>query len=120
MEEYKLMITGGKDFMDYLLLRRVADDLIAQKEEGHGIIIVSGADEGAAMLGERYAAEKGYEVAEFLATPAESDYQHYLREERMAKFADGCLLFWDNKCPRILEVINCLTIIGIHLVVIGY
>lgn len=65
---YYVVVFGGRDFKDYELLRSSMDSLLVNKKEEYTIIIVSGRANGADKLGERYAKERGYEVAEFPVT----------------------------------------------------
>ena len=98
MNEFKVIIAGGRDFNDYALLKTKADELLSFKCRTHKIVIVSGKARGADSLGERYAAEKGYEVS---AHPADWDTYGkaagYRRNAEMAQEADALIAFWDGK-----------------------
>jgi hypothetical protein len=94
VEDFKIMITGGDDFADYRSLSAEVDKIIDAQKPDREIVIISGAAPGEEMLGERYAAERGLEVAEFFASLRETDYGTWLRLEEMSHFADACLCFW--------------------------
>ena len=90
---YKLIIAGGRDFSDYDRLSSLMATIRYTDVE-----IVCGKATGADALGERYAKEHGLVIHEFPA-----DWQKNgraagpIRNEEMAKFADGCLCFWNGK-----------------------
>lgn len=101
---YWVIIAGGRDFDNYELLRDTMDELLAEKKEEYTIIIVSGRARGADLLGERYAQERGYEVAEF-AVP-KSDWDRFgksaghRRNHDMAmmphRLQGAAAIFWDG------------------------
>lgn len=120
VEDYKLIIAGGQDFIDYPLLKDSVNTLLTENKVAGEVIIVSGAADGAEMLGERYAAEYGLEVAEFLPDVKEPTANTALRQHIMADFADACICFWDGKCPVIRQLLVILTSAGVSLQVINY
>lgn len=98
MNTFKIIIAGGRDFIDYALLKSKVDALLKAKILTHKIVIVSGKARGADSLGERYAAEKGYEIS---THPADWDAYGksagYRRNAEMAQEADALIAFWDGK-----------------------
>ena len=60
MNDFRVIIAGGRDFNDYALLKAKCDTILAEKAATRRIVIVSGAARGADSLGERYAREHGY------------------------------------------------------------
>lgn len=102
---FRVIIAGGRDFDDYLLLCKTMDKLLVNVTER--IIIISGTARGADSLGERYAAEKGYEVRRFPA-----DWEKYgksagyRRNERMAEYADALVAFWDGESRGTANMIS--------------
>ncbi len=98
MEEFRVIVAGGRDFEDYELLCSTLDKLLTLKAKTHSIAIVSGLARGADNLGEKYAKERGYHVKEF---PAQWDKYGksagYRRNGEMADNADACVAFWDLK-----------------------
>lgn len=98
MNTFKVIIAGGREFNDYPLLKAKVDASLNTKSKTHKIVIVSGKARGADSLGERYAAERGYEVS---AHPADWDAYGksagYRRNAEMAQEADALIAFWDGK-----------------------
>lgn len=93
---FRVIIAGGRDFNDYLLLRETMDNLLQNITEE--IVVVCGQARGADTLGEQYAKERGYRVDYYPA-----DWKRYgkragyLRNEQMAQNADALVAFWDGK-----------------------
>jgi hypothetical protein len=90
----KVIIAGGRDFDDYDLLCEKCDKILSRQTE---IEIVSGRARGADQLGERYAKERNYPIKMFAA-----DWNRYgkragyIRNEDMANYGDGLILFWNG------------------------
>lgn len=93
----RVIIAGNRDFNDYDLLckemkRFVENSLLPLTE------IVSGTQEGADKLGERWAKENNIKIE-----PFKPDWNKYglkagpIRNEKMAKYADYLILFWDGQ-----------------------
>lgn len=92
---FRVIIAGSRDFNDYELLKRVADYLLQNKDQ---VVIVSGAARGADLLGERYAKERGLEIARYEANwDLYGKRAGYLRNEEMARNADALIAFWDGR-----------------------
>lgn len=89
----KLAIIGGRDFLDYELLKSVVD-----KVKTPITLIVSGGANGADRLAERYARERGIPTKIF---PAEWDKYDkragFLRNVDIITEADGVIAFWDGE-----------------------
>ena len=101
----RVIIAGSRGFADYAFLRQKMDYLLS--ETPGGITIVSGGARGADSMGERYAGERGYEVARY---PAEWEKYGksagYRRNAVMAANADALVAFWDGKSPGTRHMIN--------------
>lgn len=95
MEELRVIIAGGRDLTDYELVKKTCDFLLKEQKN---VQIVSGKAKGADTLGEVYAKEKGFSIAEF---PAEWDKYGksagYRRNSEMATYANVLIAFWDGK-----------------------
>lgn len=93
---FRVIIAGGRDFNNYENLASAMDLYLTNQKKK--IVIVCGMAKGADMLGERYAKERGYEIAYF---PAE--WNRYgrsagmVRNIQMAYNADAVCAFWDGK-----------------------
>lgn len=95
MNEFNVIISGGQDFKDYNLLKEKCDFYLSRKiKEGKKIIVISGGTEGADKLGEKYAAEKGYEVRRFIA-----DWNRFgkfaglRKNQQMTEIGNACIVF---------------------------
>ena len=91
----KVIIAGGRNYNDYTFLKQKCDYYLQNLSD---IEIVSGTCRGADKLGERYCDERGYILTAF---PAEWDkYANSagrIRNEKMAKYADCLIAFWDGE-----------------------
>lgn len=101
----RVIIAGSRGFTDYSLLCQKMDHFLSQTEGQ--ITVVCGGARGADSLGERYAQERGYEVAKY---PAEWERYGksagYRRNAAMAENADALVAFWDQKSPGTRHMIN--------------
>jgi hypothetical protein len=116
---FKVIIAGGRDFSNYDLLKVKLNKILSNINVP--IVIVSGKARGADSLGERYAREMGYEVAEF---PANWDKYGkragYIRNEEMAIYSDACVCFWDSKSRGTKHMIDLAQKHDLKLRVINY
>ncbi len=95
----RLIVAGGRDFTDYGVVSKILDRILKK----HPVdFIVSGKEpNGTDALGERYAGVNGIPV---LPYPADwlgglKKAAGPIRNEEMAKNADGAIIFWDGKSP---------------------
>lgn len=104
---FRVIVAGSRSFGDYSLLSETMDTLLKEKKKTHDISIVCGKAQGADTLGEKYARERGYEVAEF---PAKWDEYGksagHLRNEQMAMNADALVAFWDGQSRGTRDMIG--------------
>lgn len=91
-----LIIAGGRDFNNYELLKKAVDSVIPLLKD-NDIEIVSGVAKGADTLGELYAYENGYTIRQFHANWSDGKRAGYERNEKMAKYANACVCFWDGE-----------------------
>lgn len=98
MEEFKLIIAGGRDFTDSKAMHREIERLVVHGELApYAVSIVSGMARGADMLGYQFAKAFNVKCYEFPA-----DWNQYgkgagfVRNKQMGDFADGLLAFWDG------------------------
>jgi hypothetical protein len=98
MNEFKLIVAGGRDFNDEMLLERVLIALADVDYADKGISIVSGMARGADALGYQFAKANNVKAYPF---PAEWEKHGtragFVRNAAMGDFADGLLAFWDGK-----------------------
>ena len=107
---YKIIIAGGRDFMDYNLLKEKTNKILQEKKVTHKIVIISGCARGADTLGLRYASENAFDVEEY---PADWDKYGkkagYMRNVEMAENADALIAFWDGKSKGTKHMIDIAT-----------
>lgn len=100
MNEFKLIVAGGRDFLDYTLLSHELMHLVIgplAPYKDHDVSIVSGMARGADALGAKFARANGVQLYEF---PADWDKHGkragFMRNEQMGNFADGLVAFYSG------------------------
>ena len=102
----KIIIAGSRSFRNYSVLEKVLNHLF-QNLDSSKIEIVSGGARGADRLGERYAREHGLKLTRFPANwEAEGRRAGYIRNRRMAQYADALVAFWDSESPGTRHMIK--------------
>ena len=95
--EFKLIVAGGRDFNDAVLLERVLIALADVDYADMALSIVSGMARGADALGYQFAQANGVKCYEF---PADWDTHGkragFIRNKQMGDSADGLLAFWNG------------------------
>ena len=118
---YKIIIAGGRDFMDYNLLKKKTNKILQEKRVSHKIVIISGCARGADTLGLRYASENAFDIEEY---PANWDKYGkkagYMRNVEMAENADALIAFWDGKSKGTKHMIDIATEKNLPIRVIRY
>lgn len=101
----KVIIAGGRDFKEYLLLKLKCDKILKGVES---VEIVSGNYEtGADPLGIKYAKERGYPVRKFDADwDADDKAAGPIRNRKMAQYADSLIAFWNGRSPGTANMIK--------------
>lgn len=120
MEAFNLIIAGDTQFDDYQLLKTTVSELLMGKIRSFEIVIVSNAAKGAGLLGEKYAAEMGYEVAEFLSEGGHSHATIFSTNKKMVESADACICFSDGKSNYCRHLIGVVNLAGLPLTIINY
>lgn len=97
MQEFKLIVAGGRDFNDYELMHDKLFELAETVYRDKLVSIVSGMAKGADIMAYHIAVRENAAVYKF---PANWDKYGkgagYRRNEDMARFADGLLAFHDG------------------------
>ena len=118
---YKIIIAGGRNFVDYNLLKEKVNKILQEKKVTHKIVIISGCARGADTLGLRYASENALNVEEY---PANWDKYGkkagYVRNVEMAENADALIAFWDGKSKGTKHMIDIATERNLPIRVIRY
>lgn len=90
----RIVVAGGRDFDNFDAMCQILDKI----KWDPGDIIISGTARGADTLGEQYASLRNIPVARF---PARWDKYGkragFMRNEEMAQYATGGVIFWDGK-----------------------
>lgn len=123
MQEFKLIIAGGRDFTDSKLMHKHIDGLangdgaLAQ----YAVSIVTGMARGADKLGRDFALVFNVKRYEFPA-----DWNQYgkragmIRNKQMGDFADGLLAFWDGQSKGTKQMIEYMRSLGKPVHIINY
>ena len=120
LDQYRVIIAGGRYFSDYELLKEKCDEFLQGKTDEE-IVIVSGHASGADSLGERYAQERGYQIETYPA-----DWKKYgraagpVRNEQMANIANALIAFWDGKSKGTKSMIRLAKKKGLQVFVAQY
>ncbi len=121
MNEFKLIVAGGRDFNDAALLERVLIAMADVELADKAISIVSGMARGADALGYAFAKANGITCYPFAA-----DWYKYgksagfVRNAAMADVADGLLAFHDGVSKGTAHMINTMRSMGKPVTVISY
>lgn len=102
-EIFRVIIAGSRDFNDYQTLTEICDFMLSRKSNFE---VVSGAARGADALGEQYAKERNMKIHKYPADWSQGKGAGYLRNETMAKNADGLIAFWDGKSKGTKHMID--------------
>ena len=118
---FKVIIAGGRDFLDYNLLREKVDKILIDKRATHKIVIISGCARGADTLALRYASENILDTEEYPADwNAYGKKAGYMRNVEMAENADALIAFWDGKSKGTKHMIDIATERKLNIRVINY
>jgi YspA, cpYpsA-related SLOG family len=121
MEEFNLIVAGGRDYNDPAELSRELIALAMGQFGERSVSLVSGLARGADMLGLRFAQANDVRCYEF---PADWDTHGksagYIRNAEMAAFADGLLAFWDGKSRGTAHMISVMEKAGKFVKVVRY
>lgn len=121
MEEFKLIVAGGRDFTNADLLARSLCDLADGIYADKAISIVSGMARGADNLGYLFAIKHNVVKYQFPA-----DWNQYgkragmIRNKQMGDFADGLLAFWDGQSRGTKQMIEYMRSLGKPVHIINY
>jgi len=121
MDEFKLIIAGGRNFTNSALLERVLIAMADTEYADKAISIVSGMARGADALG--YAFAKSHDIVcyEFPADWNQFGKRAgFMRNEDMGRFSDGLLAFWDGQSRGTTHMIDFMKTLGKPVTVIKY
>lgn len=116
---FRVIIAGGRDFTDYMLLSEMMDNYLSGITDD--IFIVCGQARGADTLGEQYAKDHGYTVNYFPAQWTRyGKAAGYIRNTEMAKNADALVAFWDGHSLGTKHMIATAEQLGLDVCVVQY
>lgn len=119
-KEYKLIVAGGRDFDDYELLAATLMQVAEEAGDTYDISIVTGMAEGADTLAFQFASLNGVRKYEFPADWSRGKGAGFIRNQRMAEFADGLLAFWDGQSKGTAHMIKTMQQLGKRVHVVNY
>lgn len=95
---FRVIIAGSRNFHNYAMLKAYADKMLSSRAiAGEQITILSGHCRGTDLLGERYAAERGYGLRVYPAEWTKYSLSAGPRRNRqMAAEADALIAVWDG------------------------
>jgi len=121
MQEYKLIVAGGRDFVDYQRAHAVLFALAEEAGADRSISIVSGMARGADRVAYEIAKAENIKCYEFPADWNQYGKRAgYLRNENMARVANGLLAFWDGKSRGTAHMIKTMRVLGKPVQIVSY
>lgn len=115
---YKIIIAGSRTFNNYKKLKRILLQILNKYNEFE---IVSGTARGADKLGEKFANEFNLPIKRFPANwNKDGKSAGFIRNSEMAKYADGCIVFWDGKSKGTEHMIKLAKVHNLKLMVFKY
>lgn len=121
MNEFKLIVAGGRDFNDYELLSNTVMYLANEIYQAKEVSIVSGMARGADALGVRFAKSHEVKIYEFPANwEGLGKRAGFMRNTEMGKFADALVVFWDGKSHGTKHMMDFMTQLGKPVHVVKY
>jgi len=118
MSKPKIIIAGGRNFTDYEFLKQILDEVIRVDD----FEVVSGACQGVDTLGEQYAKDRNLGLPKRF----KADWDTFgkgagpIRNEEMARYADGLIVFWDGESRGTKLMIDIAKRYGLEIKVIRY
>jgi hypothetical protein len=109
MNDFKLIIAGGRDFTDYERTRKAILELAEGQYLHLNVSLVSGMARGADAMGVLFAKRYGVQLHEFPADwGTHGKAAGFIRNTAMADFADGLLAFWDGQSKGTAHMIKAM------------
>jgi len=110
MNEFKLIVAGGRDFADY---DKMVDEILKLCQHGEykdkAVSIVSGMAPGADTLAVDFTKDYGVVLHPMPANWTKfKKAAGFRRNAEMAQFADGLLAFWDGVSPGTKHMIDTM------------
>ena len=118
----KIIIAGGRDFVNYTLLKLKMDAITSGlRKSNTPIQVVSGKAKGADALGEKWAKHHSITIKEFYADwDLNGNAAGPIRNTEMANYATHLVAFWDGKSRGTLDMINAAKACDLKIRIIKY
>jgi hypothetical protein len=115
----RIIIAGTRTFDDYALLKRKMDAITRKAKT---VIVISGGEQGADKLGERWAYECGHSYEVYHADWNLGKRAGPIRNSQMLDEgqADAAVVFWDGKSPGTRDLLLKARALGLPVRVINY
>ena len=97
--DFRVIVAGGRDFNDYVLLKQVCDQMLENKKQTHQITIVSGGARGADALAMQYARDPSNDFNLVIMNAnweLHGKSAGFIRNTEMAEFSNALIAFWDS------------------------
>jgi hypothetical protein len=121
MDEYKLIVAGGRDFDDYEALCYTLNALATAEFPDKSISIVSGMARGADALGYMFAHKNNIKVYEFPAQWTRyGKSAGFRRNTEMGNFADALIVFWDGESKGTKHMLDYMQQLNKPVYIIKY
>lgn len=122
MEPIKIIIAGGRDFTNGILLYHECDRIISPiLNEGYTVEIVSGMARGADTTAVFYASDRRFTLHEFYADwDKHGKSAGQIRNKQMGDFADMLIAFHDGSSRGTKNMIDYMRSLGKRVEVIHY
>lgn len=121
MNEFKLIVSGGRDFNNNALLSTELEYVVNKLLTPYDVSLVSGMAKGADMLAYNYAITNNIHIAKFPANwDKYGNSAGYIRNAEMASFANGLIAFWNGKSPGTKHMIEIMRELGKFVYLVNY
>ena len=114
----RIVIAGCRYYDNYGEAKQFIDKCISDLRTNNTIIIISGASSGADAIGERYAAENGFEIEKYPA-----DWKRFgrkagpIRNRQLAELCDIAICFWNENSKGTKSMIDCARKLGKEVII---
>lgn len=120
-KNFRVIISGGRDFKNYDLLKTQCLRLLANKLQDSNVIVFSGGAEGADELAIQFAKEMKLPYRVFDADwDGLGKKAGMVRNQEMLLYADACIAFWDGKSEGTKNMIDITKMSGKIIKTVGY
>lgn len=121
MDEFKLIVAGGRDYRDFARVETEIRALADNELKDYAVSIVSGMAQGADRLAWQFAKNMDVRVYEFPADwGTHGKAAGHIRNRAMAEFAHGLLAFWDGQSRGTANMIDTMANMGKSVRTIRY